>query len=131
LLGVEWADLYRRMKIQETVYELLNQQYELARIKEAKEIPTVSVVDPANVPERKSFPPRLPIMILLTAVSVVAAAAWVIGRARLQQLDDRDPRRVLTIRAAAALSNGWERYRQITVVRWLTRLSRGAATASE
>jgi uncharacterized protein involved in exopolysaccharide biosynthesis len=35
LLGVEWADLYRRMKIQETVYELLNQQYELARINEA------------------------------------------------------------------------------------------------
>ena len=34
LLGVEWADLYRRMKIQETVYELLNQQYELARIEE-------------------------------------------------------------------------------------------------
>ena len=28
------------MKIQETVYELLNQQYELARIQEAKEIPT-------------------------------------------------------------------------------------------
>ncbi len=39
LLGVEWADLYRKMKIQETVYELLNQQYELTRIQEAKEIP--------------------------------------------------------------------------------------------
>jgi hypothetical protein len=36
LLGVQWADLYRRMKIQETVYELLNQQYELARIQEER-----------------------------------------------------------------------------------------------
>src|SRR5437762_6827455 len=49
LLGVQWADLYRRMKIQETVYELLNQQYELTRIQEAKEIPTIRVIDP---PER-------------------------------------------------------------------------------
>jgi len=67
LLGVEWADLYRRVKIQETVYELLNQQYELARIQEAKEIPTVNVVDPANVPEKKSWPPRTVIILLITA----------------------------------------------------------------
>ena len=59
LLGVQWADLYRTMKIQETVYELLNQQYELARIQEAREIPTIRVIDPANLPEKKSWPPRL------------------------------------------------------------------------
>ncbi len=53
LLGVEWADLYRRVKIQETVYELLNQQYELARIQEAKEIPTVNIIDPANIPREE------------------------------------------------------------------------------
>ena len=34
LLGVQWADLYRKAKIQETVYQLLNQQYELTRIQE-------------------------------------------------------------------------------------------------
>src|SRR5207253_531204 len=32
LLGVQWADLYRRMKVQETVFDLLTQQYEIARI---------------------------------------------------------------------------------------------------
>jgi uncharacterized protein involved in exopolysaccharide biosynthesis len=131
LLGVEWADLYRHMKIQETVFELLNQQYELARIQEAKEVATANVVDPANVPERKSFPPRLLIMILLTAALVATAAAWVIGRARLQRLDDCDPKRVFTMRAATALSNGWERYRQIPIVRWLLSLRRRSATASE
>jgi uncharacterized protein involved in exopolysaccharide biosynthesis len=130
LLGVEWADLYRRMKIQETVYELLNQQYELARIQEAKEVPTVNIVDPANVPERKSFPPRLLIVLLITAASLAAAAAWVIGRPLLERLDDRDPRRVLTVRAATALSRGWERCRQVTVVRWLTR-TRTSVAASE
>jgi capsule polysaccharide export protein KpsE/RkpR len=52
LLGVEWADLYRRTKIQETVYELLKQQYELTRMQEAKEIPTIRVIDSANLPEK-------------------------------------------------------------------------------
>jgi len=36
LLGVKWADLYRQTKIRETVVELLTQQYEMARIQEAK-----------------------------------------------------------------------------------------------
>jgi uncharacterized protein involved in exopolysaccharide biosynthesis len=95
LLGVEWADLYRRMKIQETVYELLNQQYELARIQEAKEIPTVNVVDPANVPERKSSPHRLIIILAFTLLSVAAAAVWIVGSAHWEQVDERDPGKML------------------------------------
>ncbi len=83
------------MKIQETVYELLNQQYELARIQEAKEIPTVNVIDPANVPERKSFPPRTLIIVLLTILSVVVASACIVGSRRLESLDPQDPRRIL------------------------------------
>ncbi len=54
LLGVKWADLFRNSKIRETVVELLTQQYEMARIQEAKEIPSVKVLDPASTPERKS-----------------------------------------------------------------------------
>ena len=53
LLGVKWADLYRQTKIRETVVELLTQQYEMARIQEAKEIPSVKVLDPASTPERR------------------------------------------------------------------------------
>jgi capsule polysaccharide export protein KpsE/RkpR len=131
LLGVEWTDLYRRLKIQETVFELLTQQYELARIQEAKEIPTINVVDPANLPEKKSFPPRVLLIILLTGATIAAAGAWVIGRARLEQLDDDDPKRVLTMRTATAVANAWERGKQITVVRWLTRHRRTSATDPE
>src|SRR5580698_8274265 len=95
LLGVEWADLYRRMKIQETVYELLNQQYELARIQEAKEIPAVNVVDPANVPERKSSPHRLVIILALTLLSMAGAASWMVGSARWERVDPEDPGKLL------------------------------------
>jgi capsule polysaccharide export protein KpsE/RkpR len=93
LLGVQWADLYRRMKVQETVYDLLTQQYELARIQEAKEIPTVNVIDPANIPEKKSYPPRLLIIVVITAMSLAIAAIFIVGSARWQEKDPRDPKK--------------------------------------
>jgi len=109
LLGVEWADLYRRMKIQETVYELLNQQFELARIQEAKEIPTVNVIDPANLPEKKSWPPRLLIIALLTVVSLAGAVAWIFGSERIQSLEHNDPRWQLMMRAAESFKRRRDR----------------------
>jgi capsule polysaccharide export protein KpsE/RkpR len=81
LVGVRWINLYRETKIQETVYELLTQQYEFAKIQEAKEIPTVKVLDAAVVPERKSFPPRVLITALGALLSLLFAAVFVIGAA--------------------------------------------------
>jgi uncharacterized protein involved in exopolysaccharide biosynthesis len=104
LLGVEWADLYRRMKIQETVFELLSQQYELSRIEEAKEIPTVNVIDPANLPEKKSWPPRLLIIGLLTVLALAGAVAWIFGSVKIQSLERDDPRRQLAIAATEGLN---------------------------
>ena len=95
LLGVEWTDLYRRLKIQETVFELLTQQYELARIQEAKEIPSINVVDPANIPEKKSSPHRLILILALTLLSLVGAAAWIVGSERWEHIDPLDPGKML------------------------------------
>ena len=95
LLGVEWADLYREMKVQETVFGLLTQQYELARLQEAKEIPVVSVVDPASLPEKKSFPPRTLIILASTILCTIIGCFWLLGAERWQQVDADDPRKLL------------------------------------
>lgn len=95
LLGVKWADLYRETKIQETVYELLTQQYEMAKIQEAKEIPTVKVVDEAAVPEKKASPPRTIIVLVGAFFAFALAAAWILGHARWDRMDPLDPRRQL------------------------------------
>jgi hypothetical protein len=58
LVGVRWANLHRESKIQETIYELLTQECEYAKIQEAKEISRINVLDAAMLPESKSFPPR-------------------------------------------------------------------------
>ena len=88
LLGVPYADLYRRMRVQEAVFESLTQEYELAKVAEAKEIPSVKVLDPPNVPERKSFPPRLVIISVGTVLCCAIGCVWVIGKARWDEIPD-------------------------------------------
>lgn len=97
LLGVRWADLYRETKIQETVYELLTQQYELAKIQEAKEIPVVKVLDAADIPETKSFPPRGLIIVLGGVFSCALGSMWVLGPHLWAAVDSRSrEKRLLT-----------------------------------
>ena len=95
LLGVRYADLYRQTKIQETVFETLTQQSELAKVAEARETPSVKVLDVATVPERASYPPRLLIASLGTLLSGVVAGVWVLGTVRWKNLDAQDPAKLL------------------------------------
>ena len=94
-LAVPYADLYRQVRVQETVYELLTQQYEMARIEEAKDVPVVSVIDPPGIAEKKSFPPRLLLIFILTAISFVITSAALIMADRWHKVDPRDSRKVL------------------------------------
>jgi len=126
LLGVTYADLYRRTKIQEAVYETLTQQYELAKVQEAKETPSVKVLDPARVPERKSFPPRLLIMLLGTSLALASGTAWVLGNARWGEMDPQDPGKMFALEVFHTVSaqmpwaseNGASRVRVLTNRVW-------------
>jgi capsule polysaccharide export protein KpsE/RkpR len=108
-LAVPYANLYRQVQVQETVFELLTQQDELARIQEAKDVPVVSVIDSPGIPEKKSFPPRLLIAVLLTIVSTSIAAALLLAWQRWLQISPGDPRRVLACRIYSTLSAALKR----------------------
>jgi uncharacterized protein involved in exopolysaccharide biosynthesis len=97
LLGVGYADLYRNMKLQEAIFETLTQGYELAKVEEAKETPSVKVIDPPNFPEKKSFPPRLLIILLGTFFSCFFAVAWILGNAHWMEIDEQDPGKVFVL----------------------------------
>jgi len=98
LLGVSYADLYRRTKVEEAVFETLTQQYEIAKVQEAKEVPSVKVLDPPEIPEKKVFPPRL----LLSAVGTILALAlgmgWIIGTDDWKKIDPQDPGKILVLK---------------------------------
>jgi capsule polysaccharide export protein KpsE/RkpR len=95
LLGVSYADLYRRMKVQEVVFDTLTQQYELARVEEAKETPSVQVLDPADVPEQKSYPQRWIVVLAGMLLSLTFGVAWILGNHHWGVLDPTDPRKAL------------------------------------
>jgi uncharacterized protein involved in exopolysaccharide biosynthesis len=93
VLGVTYANLYRQTKIEETVYELLTQQYELAKVQEAKEIPSVKVLDAAVVPTKKVFPHRLTLIAASTFVWLSLCCAWLFAKERWTEIDHKDPRK--------------------------------------
>jgi capsule polysaccharide export protein KpsE/RkpR len=98
LLGVTYADLYRRMRVEETVFETLTQQYEIAKVQEAKEVPSVKVLDPAEIPEKKVFPPRLLFTFLGGLLALAIGSGWVIANDGWEKIDPQDPGKVLVLR---------------------------------
>ena len=103
-LAVRYTDLYRRVKVEETIFELLTQQYEMARIDEAKDIPVVRVIDPPGIPEKKSFPPRVILSVVLTLLALAATSAFLLFRERWANLDNADPRKRLAEAVAGTIS---------------------------
>jgi capsule polysaccharide export protein KpsE/RkpR len=103
LLGAKYSEYYRRTKIEETVFELLTEQYEMAKVQEAKETPSVKVLDPGSVPERKSFPPRSLIVFLGTFLALILTAIWIVATKGWADVDPQDPRKVLAVEMATTM----------------------------
>lgn len=79
LLDVKYMELYRREKIQESLFEILTKEFEVARVEEARDVAEVKVLDTPEVPERKSFPPRTVIAALGACVALMCGVIWIIG----------------------------------------------------
>lgn len=91
LLGVKYVNLYREVRVQETVYEALTRQYELAKVQEAKEIPTVRVLDEPVLPEKKSWPPRALLIASSLVLGALFAACWVLLSDAWHRIEPSDP----------------------------------------
>jgi len=71
-----YTEKYRTFKYNETLFELMAKQYELARLDEAREGSVIQVLDVAIPPERKSQPKKAQITL---AVSVAAGLATLLS----------------------------------------------------
>jgi len=67
----------------------------LAKIQEAKEIPVVSVLDAASIPEKKSFPPRMAMIVLGGFLSLAGGITWILGNDAWQKIDPEHPGKLL------------------------------------
>ena len=91
VLGLQYADLYRRVKVDEAVFELLTKEYELAKVQEAKETPSVKVLDAARIPEKPSWPPRKLLTLAGGFVGFLVGACWIVGTQLWDELDSTEP----------------------------------------
>ncbi len=110
-LNYRYLDLYRQTKTQEAVYDFLTQQYEMAKLQEVKELPTVRVMDRAVPPERKSGPVRSLIVLLSVFLGMALASFWIIERHRWQQLPQEDPRRLLAEDVSGVMRKAFGRFK--------------------
>ena len=94
-LGSRYAERYREAKIQEAVYAFVTQQFEMAKIQEAKELPIVRVMDVGVAPEKRSSPIRSLIVAGSVFGAFLLACLWVVGKYRWQQIPADDSYRLL------------------------------------
>jgi uncharacterized protein involved in exopolysaccharide biosynthesis len=91
ILAMTYADLYRTVKVQEAVFEALTKQYEVAKLGEVREVPSVRLLDRADVPERKSEPYRSILVLVSMFLAFVVAMGWVWMKATWAGVDETDP----------------------------------------
>jgi len=90
-LGLELARLTRDLKIQEVIFELLSSQHEQVKIQEAKDTPTIQILDRAFPPEKKSRPKRAMMVVLAGIASLFVGVIFVFGLEYLQTTQKRNP----------------------------------------
>ncbi|MGB8478569.1 MAG: Wzz/FepE/Etk N-terminal domain-containing protein [Acidobacteriaceae bacterium] len=79
--SLEYLRRMRDVRYQETLFEFMTRQYEMAKVDEAKQGQMIQVVDPALIPERRSWPPRTLLTLLAFILMAMAASFWVILQA--------------------------------------------------
>ena len=68
--SLKYLRKFRDLKYHETLFEILSKQYEAARLDESKAAPLIQIVDRADVPEKRSWPPRT---ILIVSFAMLVA----------------------------------------------------------
>jgi uncharacterized protein involved in exopolysaccharide biosynthesis len=88
--GIEYVRKVRDVKYYETIFGILARQFEVAKLDEAKEGALVQVVDPAIVPDYKSFPKRGLITIIAAFAGLMIGVFVAFFRENMVRLK-RDP----------------------------------------
>jgi tyrosine-protein kinase Etk/Wzc len=96
--GMEYVRKLRDVKYNETIFEILARQFEIAKLDEAKEGALIQVVDPAVIPDRRSFPKRALIVIGATVLGFFLTSFLALMQAGLGHMkEDPDTSEKITL----------------------------------
>ncbi len=111
-VGIQLALLLREAKVQETVWQLLNQQYYQAKIEEARDTPTVQVLDEAVPPLRKSSPRRTLLMVVFGVLSLVASVGYIFIEQYRLKLSERPEEKAQWQTISEMMKSDWQLLRE-------------------
>jgi tyrosine-protein kinase Etk/Wzc len=88
--GLEYVRRLRDVKYYETIFEILARQFEMAKLDEAREGEIIQVVDPAMVPDKRSFPKRMYIVLGSFFGGLIIAILAAFGMESMKRMEN-DP----------------------------------------
>lgn len=96
---------FREFTLQQTVFEMMAKQYEMARLDEAREGSVIQVLDPAQPPEQRSSPKRALMAVVATLAAGFALLLFVFVRQALRSanLDPTSAAKLNAIRRSLGL----------------------------
>lgn len=77
--GLAYLSAEHEVQYRQVLFDLLLKQYDAARLDEAKYASIIQVVEPAVAPDRKSFPSRIPIILIFTFLAFIGACSYPIA----------------------------------------------------
>jgi len=89
--GLEYARHLRNIKIYELVLEFLVPQYEQARLQEARDTPTIQIIDKAFFPIRKIKPKRALVVLFSSFFTFIFSFIFVLSVERIQRIKLESP----------------------------------------
>lgn len=89
-LALEFVRKQREVKYHETLFELLARQYESARLDESRDAPVLQVVDWASTPDKRSWPPRMLLILAGAFVGAFLGSTWILLQHAIVKLQ-QDP----------------------------------------
>jgi tyrosine-protein kinase Etk/Wzc len=97
-VGLEYTRKFRDVKYQETIFDILARQFEVAKLDEAKQGSVIQVVDVAVPPDKRSFPKRGLIVLGSTVLGFLIGTFAAFFDAGLKRMMDH-PKRAAKVRA--------------------------------
>ena len=85
-LGKKFIRVERDLEVQSLIYEFITQEFERAKIEEARDTPTVQVIDLAIPPIQKHRPRRSLLVLFATFLSSITYVAIILGKKSFDSL---------------------------------------------
>jgi capsule polysaccharide export protein KpsE/RkpR len=86
LLVIEFSHLQRDLLVQEKIFELLTQQYELTKLQLTGSDPIIQVLEAGEILDKKTGPSRATLCIESTLAGLLLSILWVFGREAVAKL---------------------------------------------